>query len=292
MSAPTPKPTTSSTDKPATLKRAKTQRRCEVCDTNCPHRRAFGGALGTIWCCTACGTAQTEQHHAKQAESTYDSSYFDGSDRYLEREAELQEHFSLLLDLIARRRSPGRLLDVGCGTGQLLCVARSHGHEVHGIEYSAFASGFARDHNGLDVVTGTVAEGSPSLHGPFDVITINHVLEHLPNPRADLRILRDLLAPGGLLVVGVPNYASAFRVALRYRWPSLLPSEHLWHFTPSGLTSLLHQSGLPKVEVLSGDNHAYEMKLPAHLRVAWKVLDRLTSATVRTDSIVAFASLI
>ena len=267
-------------------------RACIVCDSDRLHHLSSSSPAGFIWRCTLCGGAHTQQRIPVEAKSTYDAAYFDGVNRYNDREAELQKHFGLLLDLVKHRHPSGRLLDVGCGTGLLLTVARTRGYTVEGIEFSAYASRFAREHHALKVTTGTISSAVPSLNERFDVITLNHVLEHLQDPRAELVSLRGLLAPGGILVIGVPNFASAFRLVLGSRWPSLLPSEHLWHFTPDSLTSLLRKCGLMSVEMVAGDNHTYETKLPSALRWLWPGVNALTRKRLRSDSIVTLASLV
>lgn len=267
-------------------------RACIVCDSDRLHHLSSCGPAGLIWRCTVCGGAHTQQRIQVEAESTYDASYFDGFNRYNDREAELQKHFGELLDLVKDRHPSGSLLDVGCGTGLLLTVARTRGYTVQGIEFSAYASHFAREHHALKVTTGTISSAATSMNERFDVITLNHVLEHLEDPRADLITLRGLLAPGGTLVIGVPNFASAFRLVLGSRWPSLLPLEHLWHFTPDSLTSLLKECGLMSVEIIAGDNHAYDTKLPGALRWIWPGINALTRSRLRSDSIVTLASLL
>lgn len=263
---------------------------CVVCDSQQQHQLSSRSPAGQIWRCTECGTAHTQQRIEVEAESTYDAMYFDGLNRYNDREAELQKHFGVLLDIIEHRQSSGKLLDVGCGTGLLLTVARSRGFKVQGIEFSQYASSFARTNHSLQITTGTISSAASALNERFDVITLNHVLEHLRDPRADLKTLRGLLAPGGILVVGVPNFASAFQVVLRSRWPSLLPLEHLWHFTPGSLTRLLKECGLTSADVIAGDNHAYGKKIPSALRWLWPGIDALTRYRMRSDSIIALAS--
>jgi SAM-dependent methyltransferase len=136
-----------------------------------------------------------------------------------------------------------RLLDVGCGTGLFLHLAQNVGMRVQGIEPGAAAVTYARMRYGLDVRHGTL-EDARLPDASFDVITLWHVLEHLPDPIAALRRAAGLLAPGGLLLAGVPNFASIEARVFGRRWYSLDAPRHLYHFTPETLGAALIAAGL------------------------------------------------
>lgn len=109
---------------------------------------------------------------------------------------------------ILRFKSAGRLLDVGCATGDFLDVMREFpGWQVMGVELSAHAANYARLELGLDVLVGTLEENRLD-DASFDVVTLWNVLEHLPDPLATLREIRRILKPGGLLVMNTPNLDS------------------------------------------------------------------------------------
>jgi SAM-dependent methyltransferase len=138
-------------------------------------------------------------------------------------------------------RPPGRILDVGCGSGDFLVALRDRGWEVYGTEFSETAAGLARA-RGI-----TVANSAASLvefpDGYFDAVTLWHVLEHLPEPLAGLTKIGRVLRPDGLLVVEVPNSASwSFRLC-RQHWDPLKIPQHLQHFTPATLTRALALAG-------------------------------------------------
>jgi SAM-dependent methyltransferase len=97
----------------------------------------------------------------------------------------------------------GRYLDVGCGSGGTLAVARALGWRTAGIEVDAAAAEHARPF--ADELHVGDAFGAPFAPGRFDVVSAFHVLEHVPDPVALLRRMLDWLAPGGLLIVEVPN---------------------------------------------------------------------------------------
>lgn len=117
------------------------------------------------------------------------------------------------------RLPPGRMLDLGCGDGIVLHLARQDGWQVHGIELFPEQVALVRQTFGLDVETSDI-EGFRGPPGSWDVVLLTHVLEHLPDPVGALRKIRDLLAPGGIGVLEFPNIDALdakLRRALR-RW--------------------------------------------------------------------------
>lgn len=135
----------------------------------------------------------------------------------------------------------GRLLDVGCATGRYLKLMASVGWDVAGIELDAAAAAKAR------TVTPAIFEGDPldASFAPasFDVITSFHVVEHLPRPREALRRMLEWLAPGGLMIVEVPNIGGVGgRLFGRY-WSGLDFPRHLTHFAPATMHALVRRAG-------------------------------------------------
>ncbi len=141
------------------------------------------------------------------------------------------------LDLVLRAKRGGRLLDVGCASGTLLWLAREKGFAVTGVEIARGAAEFARSVLALDVFIGQLEEANfPDRR--FDVVTMFHSLEHLPEPRRTLREAGRVLRDDGVLIVVVPNLAgwSAAREGARWRW--LQPQNHYSHFTPDTLARM------------------------------------------------------
>ncbi len=119
----------------------------------------------------------------------------------------LVERYEIWLDAIERQRPPGRLLDVGCGTGLFLSVARRRGWEPFGIDDCAEATEHARQHFGIDVWVGEFTEFPDDGRG-FDAITGWDILEHARDPVGLLRAMRRRLAPGGVVALSMPNQRS------------------------------------------------------------------------------------
>jgi SAM-dependent methyltransferase len=131
----------------------------------------------------------------------------------------------------------GRLLDVGCGAGQYVQLARELGMDAYGVEPALDRSDDPK------IFAGTLAD---ARHPDdfFDVVTVNHVLEHVASPARLLDQLKRVLKPGGTLVVATPLADSlAYRVFGR-RWVQLDIPRHLYTFTTSTLRRYADKSGL------------------------------------------------
>ncbi|MDQ7063158.1 MAG: class I SAM-dependent methyltransferase [candidate division KSB1 bacterium] len=140
----------------------------------------------------------------------------------------------------------GRLLDVGCGTGEFLREMVQHGWQGKGVERDRQAVQFAIHRYRLKVYAGLV-EDLPDVNEAFDVITLWHVLEHLYAPHKALQKIRDLLRPQGTLVIAVPNVESMDARFYGERWVALDVPRHLQHFSLKTLRHLCEMHGLQLV---------------------------------------------
>ena len=141
-----------------------------------------------------------------------------------------------------------RLLDVGCGAGAFMRFARERGWEVEGTDL--VVTDWAR------AAGARLWEGELPAIGfgdaRYDVVRFNHVLEHTRDPLVELRRARELVSPGGLLLVGVPNVGGfsprlkswQSRLGLKTkRWRHYAALHHLWFFTPITLRRLVEAAG-------------------------------------------------
>lgn len=143
-------------------------------------------------------------------------------------------------------RPAGKLLDVGCGLGRSLFFAGELGYDVAGLDYDDDAIRFCRDIVPRAVlVVGDLLDAHLSGES-FDNIIVNHVLEHVRNPRSFVRELHRLLKPAGTLFVGTPNLeATAYRLYrltmfLSARIPSIVDGvEHTVVFSKEGLARFI-----------------------------------------------------
>lgn len=198
----------------------------------------------TLHRCQRCGTYRI--HPDKVAPELLYRDYYGGADA---------KRLTGIFDVIWRSRrqqkaarilagvpAGARVLDVGCERGELLNVLKEAGCQVAGTQLSQGAADYAREHFGIDVFVGELQD-APFEAGSFDVILMINVLEHLPDPESYLRRVSELLKPGGVSWVEVPN-AGSFTAALsEKRWLHHDPPHHYWGFTLPGLRTMLDRHG-------------------------------------------------
>ena len=149
---------------------------------------------------------------------------------------------------VTRHVPQGRLLDVGCATGDFLDEMRCvPGWRVVGLEPSATAARYARIQQELDVVEGTLND-SPFADSSFDAVTVWDVLEHVYDPRAVIDGLARLLRPGGVLVINYPNLNAIDRRLFGRFWCGYELPRHLYLFPDQLLDEVLAEHGLHEVE--------------------------------------------
>jgi SAM-dependent methyltransferase len=204
-----------------------------------PSTDQFGSALGDIVRCLACGHMQLDRF---PSETELAAAYREAqSDDYVEEEAGQRATARVALERIERHAARGALLDVGCWVGFLMAEARDRGWETHGVEPSEFASAFARERLGLDVQRAGLLDAELPDRA-FDAVVMGDLIEHLPDPAAALDRTADLLRPGGVVYMGVPNAGSRVARRMGARWWSVIPT-HVQYFTRPSLFTLLRRRG-------------------------------------------------
>ena len=133
--------------------------------------------------------------------------------------------------------SPGLLLDIGAGTGDFLKLAKDNGWEVKGVEPNDGASNLAKQKK-LEIY-----ESMDQLSGQtFDVVTLWHVLEHLPDLEIVIQKIESLVTPGGTLIVAVPNFKSYDANYYKNYWAAYDTPRHLWHFSKTAMVNIFSSS--------------------------------------------------
>jgi SAM-dependent methyltransferase len=146
--------------------------------------------------------------------------------------------------LAALRPTRGRLLDVGCGAGELLEALRADGWTVRGVEPSERGAEIARRQRGLDVQTAAF-DDAVLAPGSCEAVVFAAALEHLHDPLAALMRARTLLAPGGLLaVLFLPRFDSPQARLFGSDWMGLDLPRHLYHFEPRTFAATAQRAGL------------------------------------------------
>lgn len=224
--------------------------------------------------CPGCGARELAEfrfgHHPLQRCSTCglvagmrygdpEEIYIDG---YLSEETDFgldltDPHFQLLLEHCAHIRmriieevvgAPGRVLDVGCGSGEVLAAARERGWQTHGVEPVPASARIAGVERGLDVRQALLEEsGLPER--TYDVVSAFHVLEHMSDGQSFLRTLSRWARPRGWIVVEVPNWRSVHRRLIGASWPGMRPLEHIGYYSPATLEATMRRAGVEPVRI-------------------------------------------
>lgn len=139
----------------------------------------------------------------------------------------------------------GKLLDIGAGTGDFLAVAKASGWDITGIEPSEKAKSIAK---GKGVVFAESLAAIPD-HS-YDVITMWHVLEHVPDVEAQITELKRIMKPDGVIIIAVPNFKSYDAQYYGKFWAAYDVPRHLWHFSKTAIEKLFARQGIQLIEIL------------------------------------------
>ena len=152
-----------------------------------------------------------------------------------------------------------KLLDVGCGTGDFLKTAQQDGWIASGIEPNKQAREIANQKTN-NVVFDTKQLTTFNKQS-FDVITLWHVLEHLPKLEEQISLLKNLLKENGTLIIAVPNHKSFDAKHYNNFWAAYDVPRHLWHFDQKAMTKLFAFKNMKVVETLPMKFDAYYVSL-------------------------------
>jgi SAM-dependent methyltransferase len=189
-----------------------------------------------------------------------------------------QTHYRCVARRLRALQPPGagrRLFDFGCGAGGFLLEARAVGFDPFGLELNRDLARHVRETHGIGVHSGEISDADFPRER-FDLITSFQVFEHLLDPRTVLTELVRHLAPGGLLLVEVPNLHD---VRERRRRGATMDDSHLFYFNEHSLGGLMRACGLRVVEVEEGLRPARLLgraaaRLPTRL---YRLLERTTA---------------
>ncbi|HXT31762.1 MAG TPA: class I SAM-dependent methyltransferase [Vicinamibacterales bacterium] len=248
---------------------------CPLCGSRAapaPH----GSGAAAIAQCTDCGLVM---RHPQPSDATlraiYGPGYFFGAgDPPLEAATSALKSATAdgYLDALERYRGPldrgsaaPRLLDVGCGHGDLLVRARARGYDVHGVDVSADAVQRVQARLGSAAATRDGAGDLSALQGAFDVCVLSDVIEHARNPAVLLGHVRRVLAPGGTLLISTPSITHWTARLLKRHWMEF-KEEHLFYFDPQTIERLLRQGGFDQLSITSSWKTLSLDYLGAHFR--------------------------
>lgn len=230
------------------------KRNCSVCNaddfTEVFHQEyksvtAFSGASysQTVALCNKCGFACSNPAPSNEELSKYYQMFsnYENPQRDGKESEQMLAKWDRAYEIIEKHfpiKFCGSVLEIGCATATGLSVFKSKGWDVLGIEPSDNAVKIARDLYDIEVLNGIFDRTIIADRGPFDVIVLSHVLEHMLSPDLILDDIRNLLGDKGLVYIEVPNLLRPF-VPMGY-----FTIEHVNYFTPTSLSNLLNIHGL------------------------------------------------
>ena len=233
---------------------------CELCGSrdvevvadrdrnNEPLRNVMCTSCGLVWVDPRPKQDELSEFYAERYRSEYKGAY---EPKFKHCWREMHRAISRVDRFREAYHKGGRVLDVGAGAGFFSYVLSKNGVNVEGVEPNKGYSKFARDVLGVSAVRTGYLEDMVG-QGTFEVITINHVFEHLSNPFDSLRHMRDLLSAGGRLVIEVPNIFAAYHSPRK-----VFHVGHLYWFSPATLEALAVKAGfsIKSVIIVPGTEH-------------------------------------
>lgn len=161
--------------------------------------------------------------------------------------------------MISRFKQAGKVLDIGQGTGEFLNYLKKHKWAVTGIEPNETARKFANENYGIDVFD--EAQLLKFDKESFDLITLWHVLEHVPDLHGRMKDIKRLLKKDGILFIAVPNLESPDATYYGEKWAALDVPRHLYHFEKETMKTLFDQFSFTMLEMLPLKMDAYYVSL-------------------------------
>jgi len=157
--------------------------------------------------------------------------------------------YNELLDGMEPYRKTNRLIDVGCGIGYFLEVAKQRGWDVYGTEFTDNAVDICRK-KGIKMQQG-VFDPKNYEAGSFDIVTSFEVMEHINNPSIEVENFRKVLRVGGLVYLTTPNFNGLARNIAKSNWNIVHYPEHLSYYTPKTIARLMKAHGFKTKKILT-----------------------------------------
>ena len=284
--------------------------RCLVCDSPAASIR-YRLSRASVITCEAC--EQIYLHPLPSEEdirALFTRLYTDGDDAMPELqgyyrfcfddrpENPLVQLYESWLDTMEQHRPPGKLLDIGCGAGLFLVVARRRGWQPIGVDQCEDAARHAVERFGCEVRVGNVE--SFAFGERFDAVTMWDILEHARRPVELLRTVRGALAPGGIVALATPNQRNVLDVLGRAVYlasdkratgplEKFYVDQHFLYFTPESLSRVLVRAGLFAVELRQESTDLRRLTLSPLVRSGLQLLFRVARWTGLENRMFAIA---
>ncbi len=190
------------------------------------------------------------------------------------RDSDYQENEGLFKNIFAKRvgivkkyiTTPGRVLDIGASTGTMLDIFKETGWQTFGVEPSASAKyAVKKGHK----ITNDFFENAEFPREYFDLVIMNHTLEHVKDAAVVLNKIFKILKKNGIVLIDVPNAGGLGSRLMGPRWPYRLPLEHTYQFTKASLSKLIKDAGF-KIVNFQSRSGLFEYASP--FRELWRSL--------------------
>lgn len=231
--------------------------------------------------CKKCGFFYANPRLERKTEEDYYRKHYheiQGKDYWYEGRIDV---FRRSLREIGRFLKKGKLIDVGCGMGYFMDLARTKGWEVKGVEISDFGVGYARENLALDVSKGDLKDAGFETEY-FDAATMWNVLDQVYDPKANLIELNRILKKGGYLFVRVPNLYLHLKLFKLYNYNRLkivfrgianVPLVfHLYPFDKNSIRNLLESTGFSNVLVKTDPMN---LEIPSFFNLFGRKIERI-----------------
>jgi SAM-dependent methyltransferase len=186
--------------------------------------------------------------------------------------------FERRIDLLKRLGARGRILDVGCACGFFIEAALKHGFDACGIEFSKEAVAIAREEIRSRITVGDVNLLREREEDRFDAVVAFDIIEHTQDPLKFLEEIRQILRPGGWLMLATPDTGHFLRYLMGCRWPMLQPMQHTYLFSKPAMRFVLAKAGYENIGVQKADKSLTLDYLIDQLRVHNPLISRTYQA--------------
>ncbi len=225
---------------------------CYLCGSTTSHFLTKSGYQ--LYRCDSCGLIRTklEKPYGQFLKEFYTGGYFTGDvhksayKNYQGDKKYIQRNMNKFLTHLLKFKPKGKILDAGCAYGFFLEVAAKKGFSVYGFDPSLHAVNHAREMHGDRVAHSTISQSSYA-NKSFDAITMFDVFEHLNDPVADLKHLRQFLRDDGVMMIATGDIRSVAARIMKRRWTFYIPPQHLFFFDRTTVTRALNQAGFTPV---------------------------------------------
>jgi len=246
--------------------------------------------------CLRCGLIfLTPRRNQRTFDSQYSKEYF--TESFLKKKQKRKIYFEKMLKEIMEIKSGRKILDVGCGVGLFLNIAREKGWECYGVEPSIWAASYCQNKENLNVRNGRLEE----IKYPdnfFDLITFWDVLEHVKRPSMTLKEAKRIIKNNGLIVSKFPNidsYIYKLRIIitkLKGGTGRLHIPNHFYHFSPKTAKNLFRISGFNPLKTVTISEVEFEefSKRGTIHNLIWEIAKTMGKFTNKSECIIVYAT--